>query len=156
MSTPSLMHIGELADKAGVSTRTLRFYEQQGILQPVVRTERGVRIYSEDQMRTLKLIQLLKILGFNLKKIKSLITDSDLGFSGRGTAEKMREVLSNHIEQLDGRIREYQNAKTELERAYGTLEDCLSCPDEVADRNCPCEEVAARLRDLVVIREIAN
>lgn len=151
-----MMHIGELADKAGVSTRTLRFYEQQGLLQPVVRTERGVRIYSEDQMRTLKLIQLLKILGFNLKKIKSLITDSDLGFSGRGTAEQMRQILTSHIEHLDEKIQEYQNAKRELERAHETLDDCMSCPDEVADRDCPCEEVAASLRDLVVIRDIAN
>lgn len=67
--------IGEAAKKLQVSTRTLRFYEEKGLVRPAYTEENGYRFYEKDQIRQLELILFLKELGFSLKQIKMLIQD---------------------------------------------------------------------------------
>ena len=64
--------IGEVAKKLQVSTRTLRFYDQKGLLKPT-KAENGYRFYNEDQVQQLQVIIYLKELGFSLAKIKTLL-----------------------------------------------------------------------------------
>ncbi|MFH1571599.1 MAG: MerR family transcriptional regulator, partial [Gemmatimonadota bacterium] len=67
-----MMQIGDLAERAGVSTRTIRYYEELGIIDPEERSNGGFRRYSEDQLRRLEIIQGLKALGFELEHIREL------------------------------------------------------------------------------------
>jgi len=62
------MRIKEVADLAGISVRTLRYYDQIGLLKPDRVTESGYRIYSEENLETLQQILFFRELGFPLKK----------------------------------------------------------------------------------------
>jgi len=71
------LQIGEVAERTGVTQRTLRFYEEKGLLNPPSRMEGGFRLYSEDDIeRVDKIRQLQKLLGFSLAEIKELV-DAD-------------------------------------------------------------------------------
>ena len=65
-----LYYSGEFARRAGVSVRTLRFYDHQGLLSPSHHSESGYRLYSDDDLAELQQILALKFLGFTLGEIK--------------------------------------------------------------------------------------
>jgi MerR family copper efflux transcriptional regulator len=67
------MHIGELAERAGLSLRTIRHYDDVGLLHPSARTEGGFRIYSERDYERLILIRQARALGFGLDEISELL-----------------------------------------------------------------------------------
>ncbi len=73
------MHIGELADKTGLSLRTIRHYDEVGLLKPTGRTEGGFRLYTPVDLRRLMLIRRMKPLGFSLDEMVELlrIIDAD-------------------------------------------------------------------------------
>ena len=67
-----LLQIGDLADRAGVTTRAIRYYEELGIVEPEERTTGGFRLYSQAQLRSLQIVQSLKTLGFGLEHIRRI------------------------------------------------------------------------------------
>ena len=70
--------IGKAAALAGVSTRTLRYYEQLGLLTPSARTSGGARRYSPDDVtRLLRIRELQSLMGFNLTDIQSILAAED-------------------------------------------------------------------------------
>ena len=73
------MHIGELADKTGLSLRTIRHYDEVGLLKPTGRSDGGFRLYTPVDLRRLMLIRRMKPLGFSLDEMAELlrIIDAD-------------------------------------------------------------------------------
>ncbi|WP_354234804.1 MerR family transcriptional regulator [Arthrobacter sp. UYEF3] len=67
------MHIGELADRTGLSLRTIRHYDDVGLLPATARTEGGFRVYSEADADRLMLIKQMKPLGFSLEEMAELL-----------------------------------------------------------------------------------
>ena len=68
------LQIGEVAERTGVTQRTLRFYEERGLLKPPCRMEGGFRLYSEtDIQRVERIRRLQKLLGFTLAEIKEMV-----------------------------------------------------------------------------------
>jgi DNA-binding transcriptional MerR regulator len=68
------LQIGEVAERTGVTQRTLRFYEEKGLLKPATRMERGFRLYSEaDIQRVEQIKRLQQLLGFTLAEIKEMV-----------------------------------------------------------------------------------
>ena len=71
------LQIGEVAERTGVTQRTLRFYEEKGLLKPPSRMEGGFRLYSEEDITRVEQIkELQQLLGFTLAEIKEMI-DAD-------------------------------------------------------------------------------
>lgn len=66
------MRIGELAERAGTSTRTLRYYESRGLL-PARRDGNGHRTYDEDDLRLLRQIRMLQDFGFELEETRPFV-----------------------------------------------------------------------------------
>ena len=64
--------IGELARSLGVTTRTLRLYEQLGLIDPPQRTEGGIRFYTQDDILRIKFVLKVKELGLSLKQMQEL------------------------------------------------------------------------------------
>ena len=74
LNTEALYQIGEVADRTGVTQRTLRFYEEKGLLTPADRMEGGFRLYSDADVARIRLIkQLQQLLGFSLAEIKEMV-----------------------------------------------------------------------------------
>lgn len=110
--------IGEAARRAGVSVRTLRHYDQIGLLAPSGETEGGYRLYDEPALMRLEQILYLKELGFALEDIRAMMTrpDDDAGLAMR----RQRELLILKRRRLDGMIARLDRAiagdtQTELE-----------------------------------------
>lgn len=99
--------IGELAELAGVSIKTLRVYEKKGLLLPERNTENGYRVYTEEAVSELEKIQLMKYLDFSLDQI--------------GVFLKQYETV--------GREELLQEQKRLLERKRFQLESVIACVD---------------------------
>jgi DNA-binding transcriptional MerR regulator len=68
------LQIGEVADRTGVTQRTLRFYEERGLLKPPTRMDGGFRLYSEDDvLRVEQIKRLQSLLGLTLAEIKEMV-----------------------------------------------------------------------------------
>jgi MerR family copper efflux transcriptional regulator len=69
----STMHIGELAERTGLSLRTIRHYDDVGLLPATARTNGGFRVYSEDDFERLMVIKQMKPLGFSLEEMAEIL-----------------------------------------------------------------------------------
>jgi MerR family copper efflux transcriptional regulator len=69
------MHIGEVATRTDLSLRSLRHWEEVGLLQPSGRTDGGFRLYTEDDVEKILVIRRMKPLGFTLEEMKSAMAD---------------------------------------------------------------------------------
>ena len=68
-----LLQIGQVAERTGLSLRTIRFYEENGLVRPASRSEGGFRLYSEDDVARLEVIKRMKPLGFRLEEMQELL-----------------------------------------------------------------------------------
>ena len=69
-----LVQIGQVAERTGLSLRTIRFYEESGLVVPSARSEGGFRLYSDDDVARLEVIKRMKPLGFALEEMRELLT----------------------------------------------------------------------------------
>jgi DNA-binding transcriptional MerR regulator len=67
------MHIGELAERTGLSLRTIRHYDDVGLLPATARTDGGFRVYSEEDFERLMVIKQMKPLGFSLEEMAEIL-----------------------------------------------------------------------------------
>jgi DNA-binding transcriptional MerR regulator len=67
------MQIGEVADQTGLSLRTIRYYEEMGLVSPSARTSGGFRLYAETDVARLRLIRRMKPLGFSLEEMGQVL-----------------------------------------------------------------------------------
>ncbi|WP_043606595.1 MerR family transcriptional regulator [Cellulomonas carbonis] len=67
------MHIGAVADRTGLSLRTLRHYDEVGVLRPSGRTDGGFRLYTQHDVERLLLIRRMKPLGFTLEEMREVL-----------------------------------------------------------------------------------
>ena len=73
MAATTTMHIGELAERTGLSLRTIRHYDEIGILTPTGRTQGGFRLYTAEDESRLLLIRRMKPLGYSLEETGQLL-----------------------------------------------------------------------------------
>ena len=113
----ALYRIGEVAEAAGVSTRTLRYYEELGLLSPSGHSPGGARRYSDaDLARVLRIRELQQLVGFNLDEIKALVAaEARLDvlrteFRAGRSPSRERQLVAEAIE-INDRLREDMQAK---------------------------------------------
>ncbi len=83
MARTGLLQTGQVAERTGLSLRTIRFYEENGLVVPTARSEGGFRLYSGDDVARLEVIKRMKPLGFTLEEMHQLLTLlSDLAHGG--------------------------------------------------------------------------
>jgi MerR family copper efflux transcriptional regulator len=114
------MHIGELAEKSQMSLRTIRHYDEVGLLKPSGRTEGGFRLYTERDFARLLLIRRMKPLGFTLEQMADLlriIDTLDTSEAGAGTAAMRAE--------LEGFVKEATRRRAKLEEQIGMADEFI-------------------------------
>jgi len=119
------MTIGQLAGRAGVTTRTVRYYEELGLLDNKARTEHGYRIYDEDTLKRLRLIRRGKSFGLSLTEIKELIEIRRKYNTNASVITRSIEILKPHLEKARRRHEELGNYIAGLEKELARLEDLL-------------------------------
>jgi len=113
-SDPELLTIAEVREKSGVSARTLRYYEELGLLPGVRRRAGGRRVCGDDELERLRFIQRLKTLGLSLAEVKALNAVYAIGGSTRDMLGRLEEVLDRHRADLDTRIEALIALRTEI------------------------------------------
>lgn len=108
------LRIGELAQKAGVTPRTIRYYESLGLLGPSEREGKGFRYYTEVELSKLRKIDALKALGLTLEEISSIL---DLLFAEPTVLQgkqRLLEILQTHLKETDDKIEALAQFRSEL------------------------------------------
>ncbi len=98
-SGANTMHIGELADRTGLSLRTIRHYDDVGLLPATVRTDGGFRVYSEDDFERLMVIKQMKPLGFSLEEMAEILALLTERPNAPGPAGRLAEILEQAAHQ---------------------------------------------------------
>lgn len=109
--------VNKLAKMSGVSIRTLRFYDQIGLLKPAYHGENGYRYYEEEQLLILQQILFFRELGFELKKIQEILERSDFDkmaalHSHKKVLKKDSERIHSLIETIDKTIKHLKGEKS--------------------------------------------
>jgi DNA-binding transcriptional MerR regulator len=112
------MKIGEVAQRAGVSVDTVRFYERRGVLPAAQRRPSGYRMFSESTVERIRMARALQDLGFTLDEVIDALQAHD---GGGATCESERWRLEAVVDRLDAKIAQLRRARR---NAIQTLEDC--------------------------------
>ncbi|MBB3139341.1 MerR family transcriptional regulator [Halomonas organivorans] len=127
------MRIGELSEQTGISQRMLRYYEQEGLLEPE-RSNAGYRIYNRSSIALARHIRNLNEAGMTLKNIKILLpclSDKETHPQFVGCSE-VKAVLQKELEKLDVKLRELNNSRNAV---AGFLYDLIPEQDESSQAN---------------------
>jgi DNA-binding transcriptional MerR regulator len=127
---------GDLARATSNTLRTIRFYEEQGLLKPSVVSGGGHRRYTTDDLGKLRFILDLRELGLSLCEIKSVL---ELRAGCHSTAEfaaRLEQALEEHVLQAQRRIERLRCVKKELIRALDTIRKRIA--SGVSTTQCPC------------------
>jgi MerR family transcriptional regulator, repressor of the yfmOP operon len=106
--------IGELAKKLEMSQRTIRYYEEIGLLNSIKRIEGGRRVYTDADLKRLKLIKRLKIMGMTLSEMQELEAMWTFEKSNEKVLTRLLELLGNHLKRLDDRIADLDILRHEI------------------------------------------
>ena len=116
-AAPGTYRIGELAAKIGLTERTIRYYEERGLLESVKRLDGGQRVYADDDVRRLKFIQKLKVLGLTLAEMQELETLYGRHRTNAKVLPRLVELLDAHLETVGERLAELAALRDEI-RSY--------------------------------------
>ena len=105
------MRIGELAERAGTSVKTIRYYDRVGVLRSTERSESGYRLYGEDALDRYRFVRAAQAVGLRLGEIREIIALRDRGETPCGVVV---ELIGRRAAELDARIAELQALRDEL------------------------------------------
>jgi DNA-binding transcriptional MerR regulator len=105
------MRIGELANQLGINTKTIRYYEEIGLVPPAPRTPSGYRDYSDTDTTRLIFIKSAQRLGLSLEEIGEILSLRD---RGEAPCAYVRDVIAQQLSSIDKRIAELRALRTEL------------------------------------------
>jgi DNA-binding transcriptional MerR regulator len=106
--------IGELAKNLDLTTRTLRYYEEMGIMSTPRRLEGGIRAYTPKEVRKLKFILKLKELGLTIKEMQELDATYASAKQTDVIIPRLVEMLDYHINNLDDKITKLASLRKEI------------------------------------------
>lgn len=107
------MRIGELAERAGTTTRTLRYYEARGLL-PARRSGNGYRTYDEDDVRLLEQIRTLQDFGFDLEETRPFVECLRSGHPAGDSCPASLDVYRRKLGELDALISELSAVREQV------------------------------------------
>jgi DNA-binding transcriptional MerR regulator len=111
-----LLSVAAVRDQTGLSARTLRYYEELGLLPGVRRRAGGRRVYGADEIERLRFIQRLKALGLSLAEIKDLNAVYGIEGSTRAMLGRLNDLLGRHLSEIDGRIADLMGLRDEISK----------------------------------------
>jgi DNA-binding transcriptional MerR regulator len=106
--------IGEISRMVNLSRRTIRYYEEIGLLQSVRRFEHGKRVFTDDDVRRLKFINRLKVLGLSLSEMVALEEIYRKQHNNREVLPRLLDILGERAAQIDDRIAQLVALKKEI------------------------------------------
>ncbi|HEY9852859.1 MAG TPA: heavy metal-responsive transcriptional regulator [Leptolyngbyaceae cyanobacterium] len=128
--------IGSVARESGVPIKTIRYYEELGLLKPSDRTEGKYRLFDSDVLNRLRFIKRAQKLGLTLAEIKEFLNIHDRGDL---PCDRVKVKLQNQLQAIDEQIQQLLMLKLQLE---GLLSDSETINQTIEETICPIIESA--------------
>ena len=106
-----LLKIGELKNRSGISVKTIRYYEELGLIETAGRTEGGFRLFTPEAIARLAFIKRSQRLGLSLQEIGEILQIHD---RGKLPCDEVKQKLQTKVLEIEQRIAELQTLKTQL------------------------------------------
>jgi MerR family copper efflux transcriptional regulator len=113
---------GELARLVGVSTDTLRFYERQGLLQPIPRSASGYRLFAPEALLRVQLIRSALSIGFSVRELAVIFGERDRGLA---PCRRVRRLAAEKLTAIEGRLKELQSLRRVLQKTLASWDRTL-------------------------------
>ena len=134
--TPQLLQIGEVAAKAEVTVRTVRYYLEKGFIHPADRSPGGFYLFSPEAADTVFYIQKLKDAGLSLKDIEHIYRSRGQSETGAEASTTVVHYLRQEKTLLEQKIRDYQKLHSEIEAAIELATKCHECAHRPTRETC--------------------
>lgn len=118
--TPSL-RIGEVARRTGLPVKTIRYYCDEGLLQPRARSESGYRLFDEENLAELTIIRSLRAMDVSIPELARIL---EVRRAGVCNCSVLKDSIAAKMESINLRIDELAAMKEELARLLGSWQDC--------------------------------
>lgn len=135
-----MIQIKDVSLRSGVPTKTIRYYEEIGLLPPPKRSENNYRLYNDEDIERLRFIKSARALGFHLLEIAQILSVQD---RNEPPCSHVMDILQHHMNEIDDRIRELENLRQDLSRLF---EAGKNLPQDVKMQTCICHLI--RLKDV--------
>jgi DNA-binding transcriptional MerR regulator len=138
-----IVQIGDLAKRAGVSVRAVRYYEELGLIHPETHSIGGFRLYSEDSLKRLQVISRLKDLGLSLMEIRQILLAKKMHSGDRDAVQFLLQAFSDRLRDIESKIEALARVKGELLNAISILRSCENCGHEALLDSFQCRDCAS-------------
>ncbi len=115
------LSIGEVCAELQLSARTVRYYEELGLLPGVRRRAAGRRVFGPDELERLRFIQRLKALGLSLAEIRELNAVHGIAGSTRAMLARLDELLGQQLHEIESRMAELARLRDEIAKYRGRV-----------------------------------
>ncbi len=121
------MNIGQAAEKAGISAKSIRYYESVGLIAQATRRGNNYRDYGDQEIAELRFIHRARSLGFSVKEVGDLLA---LWRDRKRASQQVREVAKRHIDDIERKIAELQSMRATLHTLVAKChgDDRPDCP----------------------------
>lgn len=136
--------IGEVANATGIAISTLRYYDREGMFPDMERSSGGIRVFSDKELGTLKVVECLKHAGMSIKDVKEF-----LGWcqEGDATLPQRRRMFHDRLAEVERQMDELRNTMNLLRYKCWYYDTAVAAGTEDAVRDLPDEDVPEDLRD---------
>lgn len=139
MSDNELLKIGDFARLCGTNLRTLRYYEELGLLQAAQRSQGGFRYYRRTDVNRLNMIRDLQDLGLPLDRIGDLMATRQYEGDRAGFFQLVQQALKEQDRLLVERVATLERQRERIAEALTKINQCVDCKVTPGPRNNYCE-----------------
>ncbi|MCU7845970.1 MAG: MerR family transcriptional regulator [Candidatus Thiodiazotropha sp. (ex Monitilora ramsayi)] len=147
------LKIGEVAELLKTTIRTIRYYEEEGLLEPH-RTDGGTRLYSEQHVKRLKSILHLVDNGFSIEVIRLIGSIRETCNTGNDSSKKVSAVIESEIKNINKKVASLELLKSEFTVALKQVKKCTGCTNLPSSNGCPTCPLNKKLNQIEILNLI--
>lgn len=136
--------IGEVASTTGIAISTLRYYDREGMFPNIGRSNGGIRVFSDVEINTIRVIECLKSSGMSIKEIKDFLVWCQ---EGDNSLQKRQIMFHSRLEEVQAQIEVLQNTVNMLKFKCWYYDTAVAAGTEDVVKNLPADEIPEDVRD---------
>ncbi len=136
--------IGEVANATGISISALRYYDREGMFPNMGRSNGGIRVFSDTEIDTLRVIECLKSSGMSIKSIKEFLVWCQ---EGDASLEKRREMFHTRLKEVEKQIKVLRTTEKMLKYKCWYYDTAVAAGSEEAVKNIPANDIPEDIRE---------
>lgn len=151
------LKVGELAERTSKTVRALRLYEERGLLTPAERSQGGFRLYAEQSVERVSLIDRLQSVGMSLNEISDLFSVWNDAETNQFGMRRLQQEYRRRLVDVRARIEALQEVETLIEEGIGFMDGCQPCVPSKTGCGCnDCDRFGSTDSDLLMVTGVTG